>query len=252
MSAESKLKLSDCNTTFRESITEAFGAIATMSTAQKADAKKHIVQELMSLSMTSDDVNKRLNDTEAERFADYTISQIKNKAKVIEGKPNQVEFTPDLLRSSVVLYGRSKIGYKEQRKLSPLVLPSPSKLNKIMRQTRVNEGSNKRLYGHFFDKYVSVDSVNHGGCVAGHLIFDEMKLKTGVFWRTTDHKACGFVSSSSTDSMKDILCDMLEKDNGDGEDAHKRRYSSGIKTVASGNSTRQMGAHACWCCDVCF
>ena len=75
---------------------------------------------------------------------------------------------------------------------------------------RVDVGYNPTIYGWFYDETINSDSRNGlSTSVCGHLIFDEMKLKTGVCWRTSDHKACGFVSSSSTLTLTNTLRDML-------------------------------------------
>ena len=97
MSHKSKLKLSDCRNSFQQAVSDIFQAVSDMGSSEKNEAKRHIVQEFMSLSMSSDDIKQRVTTEDAERFAIYTINQIENKASVIDGKPNQVEFTPNLL-----------------------------------------------------------------------------------------------------------------------------------------------------------
>jgi hypothetical protein len=147
----------------------------------------------------------KINKDEASDFAAYLMTEIANKGKQLSGKPNQVEFTPAIFQTAVVLYLRSKVGYKDQRKLSPLVMPSTSTLDRLLRETRLNEGYSPKIYGNFFDEYVCRQSL-----VIGHLIFDEMKLKTGVFWRTSDHTVCGFASSNQNSTIRSVLSDMVQ------------------------------------------
>jgi hypothetical protein len=40
-------------------------------------------------------------------------------------------------------------------------------------------------------------------------IKDASELKTGVCWRSSDHKACSFVSSNSTLTLTNSIKDML-------------------------------------------
>ena len=102
-SGDNNLKLSDCDSNLQSTISNAFEAIARMSDEDKTEAKKHIVQELMALSMKSEDKDERLSQEDAESFAGCTISQIENKAKVVDGRRNQVDFSPELLRSAIAL-----------------------------------------------------------------------------------------------------------------------------------------------------
>ena len=64
----------------------------------------------------------------------------------------------------------------------------------------------------FFDEYVTSNSP-----VIGQLIFDEMKLKTGVFWRTSDHTVCGFATANQNSTIRSVLSDMIQN-GGDGTD----------------------------------
>jgi hypothetical protein len=74
----------------------------------------------------------------------------------------------------------------------------------------VNEGYNPTIYGCFFDQKINSNRRNSQSTSAsGHLIFDEMMLKTGVCWRSSNHKACGFVSSNSTLTLTNSIKDML-------------------------------------------
>ena len=140
------------------------------------------------------------------------MTEMNNKEKELAGKPNMVKFTPAIYQSAVVLYLRSKVGYRDQRKLSPLIMPSPTTMDRLLRETRLNEGYSPKIYGNFFDEYVASNSP-----VIGQLIFDEMKLKTGVFWRTSDHTVCGFATANQNSTIRSVLSDMIQN-GGDGTD----------------------------------
>ena len=205
-SNKSKFKLLDCASDFRSLITSAFRTLASFSTDEKAEVKQYIIKELVGLSAGA--AWEKVNDEEACDFAAYLMTEMDNKGKELAGKPSTVEFTPAIYQSAVVLYLHSKVGYNDQRKLSPLVMPSPTTMNRLLRETRLNEGYSPKIYGNFFDEYVT-----HKSPVIGQLVFDEMKLKTGVFWRTSDHTVCGFASANHNSTIRTILSDMIE--NGD-------------------------------------
>jgi hypothetical protein len=118
VSTKAKFKFLDCGDSFQSLITIAFQSLSNLDAEEKAEAKQHVIKELVGLSAGKD--CHKINGEEASDFAAYLITEIDNKGKQLAGKPNQVEFTPAIYQTAVVLYLRSKAGYKDQRKLSPL------------------------------------------------------------------------------------------------------------------------------------
>jgi hypothetical protein len=144
--------------------------------------------------------NKEEAEEEAVEFAACLMTEIDDKGKQLAGKPDQVDFTPALLQSATALRLRTKVGHKDQRALSPLAMPSPSAMNRLLGNTRSKEGNSPKNHGDCFDECADLDAL-----IIGHLfLFDKMKLKTG-FWRTSDHTVCGFASSSSNSTIKSVL-----------------------------------------------
>jgi hypothetical protein len=205
-SSKAKFKLLDCASGFRSLVTKSFQTLGTLTTEERAEATQHVIKELIGLSAGK--THDKINEEEAADFAAYLMTEINNKGKQLAGKPNRVDFTPAVLQSAIVLYLHSKVGYKDQRKLSPLVMPSPAKMDRLLRETRLNEGYSPKIYGNFFDEYVERSSP-----IIRHLVFDEMKLKTGFFWRTSDHTVCRFASSNQNSTVRTLLSDMVQ--NGD-------------------------------------
>ena len=119
----------------RELITWAFDAIAKLDTEEKSAAKQHLIKQLIGFAVGADAA--KIKEEEAVEFAAYLMTEIDNKGKQLAGKPNQVDFTPALLQSAIVLYLRTKVGYEDQRALSPLAMPSPSTMNRLLRDTRL-------------------------------------------------------------------------------------------------------------------
>jgi hypothetical protein len=214
LNSSAKFKHINCASGFREIITRAFDTLAKLDTEEKSAAKQHLIKQLVGFSVGSDAA--KINEEEAVEFAAYLMTEIDNKGKQLAGEPNQVDFTPALLQSAIVLYLRTKVGYKDQRALSPLAMPSPSTMNRLLRDTRLKEGYSPKNYGNFFDECADLDAI-----IIGHLLFYEMKLKTGVFWQTSDHTVCGFASSSPNSTIKSVLSDMVQNgDDGVPEEFH--------------------------------
>jgi hypothetical protein len=89
------------------------------------EVKQYIIKELLGLS--AGDACDKIKEDKASDFAAYLMMEIDNKGKELSGKQNAVKFTPAIFQSAMVLYLCSKVGYKDQRKLLPLVMPSPTK-----------------------------------------------------------------------------------------------------------------------------
>jgi hypothetical protein len=137
-SSKAKFKHMDCASGFRELIAGAFVTLAKLDTEEKAAAKQHVIKELVGFSVGGDAA--KIKEEEAVEFAAYLMTEIDNKGKQLAGKPNQVDFTPALLQSAIASCLRTKVGYKDQRALSPLAMPSPSTMNRLLRDTRLKEG----------------------------------------------------------------------------------------------------------------
>ena len=60
-----------------------------------------------------------MNEKEAADFASYFMDEIENKGKQLAGKLMSVNYSPALLQSTIVLYLRTRVGYKDQHALSP-------------------------------------------------------------------------------------------------------------------------------------
>jgi hypothetical protein len=116
-SSKAKFKHMNCASGFRELITRAFDTLSKLDAEEKSAAKQYLIQQLISFSVGADAA--KINEEEAVEFAAYLTTEIDNKGKQLAGKPNQVDFTPALLQSAIVLYLRTKVGYKDQRALSP-------------------------------------------------------------------------------------------------------------------------------------
>jgi hypothetical protein len=90
-------------------------------------------------------------------------------------------------------------------------------MNRLLRDTRLKEGCSSKIHGDVFDECADLGTI----LLIGHLVFDEMKLKTGVFWRTSDHTVCGFASLSLNFTIRSVLSNMVQnRDNGVPEKFH--------------------------------
>jgi hypothetical protein len=164
-------------------------AVAAEVASDTASTKKIISDIILKKGLPG---GKKIPESDIEDFVDHVVDEISNFGKaVVEGQKTQVRFLPRMLRLAMSLWMRSKSGYDDLREQSVAIMPSASLLKKIQQGMRVNEGHCAKIYGWFHDSYVSkCDKVVHG-----HLMCDEMKLKSDIYWNCSNHAMVGLAAS---------------------------------------------------------
>jgi len=158
------------------------------------------------------------------------LEQMQSNAKKITKKEKGVRFSPRILRMALSIYTRSKVGYEEMRKTSIEVMPSPATLNRLKSKLQTSDGYCPRMYQWFFDETVSHIPEQDR---AGHVMCDEMQLKSGIYWNTQSHKLVGFASDSEELNLADeldALNDILK-----GNDNDSLPTQNMIKSLESDN-----------------
>lgn len=167
-----------------------------------------VVTQLLSSQV---ETTVKLTASEITDFVESVVDNVIHKAKVMSGREKSIRFSAPLLRMALSLWTRSKKGYEELKETSQLILPCSRSMRRLQKKMRVKEGIHPPVYGWFFDEHVSKKqpAVEHG-----HIIFDEMKLKSGIFWNTADHSLVGFASQDNKVlTIDDDLQQLFRDDN---------------------------------------
>ena len=223
------LTVSELSDEWQEVLSRTMTMIRNQSEAEHQLVKRDLVSSILEASTDRKHSKIPWKSDEANQFTEFILSEMKNKAQVMSGRDTTVQFSLGILRTSLTLYLRSQVGYNELKETSPLSLPSVRTLRKLQAKMKLSDGYNPTIYGWFFDETVQGDKQNSNNLLHGHLIVDEMKLKTGIYWRSSDHKACGFALCSSTMSLTDSIRDMIqdeEKEND--EKMFQEKYAPAI------------------------
>ena len=80
---------------------------------------------------------------------------------------------------------RSNKAYEEFSATSLQILPSAATLKKIKAKMNIKEGYSTELYGWAFDQH-------KGATEYGHILCDEIKLKSELWWNREPHEIIGF------------------------------------------------------------
>lgn len=143
-----------------------------------------------------------LEEKEVHDFISVMRSEIDNLAHKLDGNPNQVRFHPMVMKLAFNLYQRSPAAYADVQKSTVTAMPSASTMKRKKRAEKVQDGRSFTIYALHkfeFDEYNYQYRMRGRGKNArtrffGRLLCDEMKIKSGLVWRTSSHEFIGFAS----------------------------------------------------------
>jgi len=139
-------------------------------------------------------------------LASLVLDEVKNVSRRLAEKPTAVRFSPRVMRLALGLWMKSPSAYKVLQESGLLVVPSVTTLKRTKAAAAVSDGLCPEIFG-----WLSSNFKNHSGekGMAGHLMCDEIKIKSGVAWNTATHRTVGLVGRegrvSLTDEVKSLL-----------------------------------------------
>jgi len=138
--------------------------------------------------------------------------------------------SPCILCIALSLYIGSLVGYKEFKNSTLEVFPSIWTLQRMKLKMMQEDGISQNAYQWFYDEVVSCMPMKEG---RGHLMYDEMHLKSGVYWNTQSHKLVGFASDTSDLNLLDELraLENINDDNARGSIDQLDEYNADAKKV---------------------
>ena len=121
------------------------------------------------------------------------------------------------MRMALAVWSCSKRAYEYVQKSNILLLPHPRTLYRKKKERRANNGLSIGLYSGLFDEFVSHKKDEK---LIAHLLVDEMKLKSGIWFNLKDGTVVGFETHEGgvniDKELKDILKDITkQKQTGD-------------------------------------
>ncbi len=167
----------------------------------KEDSRKSILMALVDAS----DSSCQAPDPELNDFVASILDEIENFTRVQSNKPRQVRFSPRVMRMALSLYLRGPKAYEVFRQGSIQVMPSISSLKKLKTSMTPNEGTFPRCYGWFYDEFFAASLATEADRF-GHIICDEMKLKSDFYWNPSTHRCVGIaVDGEDIDKRIDLV-----------------------------------------------
>ena len=159
------------------------------------------VMRVLSTSQKSTEVD------EIKEFSHFISGQILNTSIKLDNNQTNCRYSPEFLRLAIAIWSRSKTASNYLRETSLLMLPSPRQLSNYKKKGRVKNGYNPALYSRFHDEFVTQQTET----VYGHLLMDEMKLKSGVYFNSSSLEVCGFESEGGGIQIDSAIRNILKK-----------------------------------------
>ena len=175
---------------------------------------KHVLE--ISIPQSCSEEERKEKETECEELVQEMWTEICNQKRILEGKPKQVRFSSAILRTCMSIYAGSKARFREMKDLSPWILPSERHLNRLVSKVRVGEGKNPLTLAALWDQRQDFDIREEiqgaSFLCAGLLEVDEIKVRSGIAFNTSNHSFAGVVSDSTTIDLSSELKQILKQD----------------------------------------
>ena len=141
-------------------------------------------------------------------YVDFLLNEITNFAHDLRGNTRSRRYSSEIMRLSLALWSRSgKRGYEDFRNSSFMSIPSSRRLQDLISNIKVEEGFDPQVY-----EYLKDASCKNKTKRVGRLVFDEMKLKAGCSWNTSDGKLSGFIyDTDKSFDLRSQLRDMFAR-----------------------------------------
>ena len=157
-------------------------------------ATKAIVAELLTITAVREGkaVEKKIPREEIDSIASLLVAEIKVSAQRLAGHKRQVRYSPQVLQVALSLWLRSSTGYEEFKASGLKIMPLALLLKQMKAKMMYDDGNAPIVYGWLADE-ISLGKWTDSDRI-GHLIVDEMKLRSNLYWNCKSHKMIGLAS----------------------------------------------------------
>jgi hypothetical protein len=143
-------------------------------------------------SLIDSSIDGNTNPNDVDDFVDCICSELNNTVLKLNGDKKQIRFHPIILKVAYNIYPYLK-----------------SKKSEV----KINHGQDFALYAlHSFECFQNQDTSKTSEPMFGQICCDEMKVKSGLVWRSSNHELVGFANDLK--KIDEIISEfVLEKEN---------------------------------------
>lgn len=183
--AKDRLKVTEVDFDLNEHSSAFLKKALELSGTQWKEFAKTVLK--LAMELTSKERTTKLDSAESGQFVNHVLDQLDGFVKRLKGKSTAVRFSPPALRAALSLYLRTPKGYDKLQESGLFVMPPSRRLRLIKSLWKVNSGQCLSIYERHADCREGYDSVE-----IGHLICDEMRLTSGIFYNCQSKEIVGF------------------------------------------------------------
>ena len=162
---------------------------------EKEDFSKKIMKLLMKVYVDKKSEHGCIEEKKINEISQNIVSAIQNQGKILSGKSRTVKFNPRILRIALAAWLDSPRGYQKMKKDSIKIMPSTRTLQRLQAKMKLNAGICPKVYGWIYDD-LNLQEHKNESTFKVQILFDEMKLKSGIYFNCRDNSIIGFAESN--------------------------------------------------------
>jgi hypothetical protein len=124
----------------------------------------------------------------------------------MSGKKSQQRYSPKLIRMAMALWLRDKKAYEEFQEADYYMLPSIPYLKDIKSTFQLGDSEDPKIYCRYKDERLHGKSKDGE---AGHMMVDEIKLKSDIAFNCKNNEVIGFVANKGTIDLREEFASPL-------------------------------------------
>jgi hypothetical protein len=207
------LKEADRENTTMDTSTSIKNVMTTMYSEIAQDSKGleyHIYSELEK-RFDSDATDAHTLKNEIKRYAQFLTEQVTNFNLTLQKNANKIRYSPHIIQLALSLWANAGTrAYEEFRQSSCVNFPSIRTLQCKKTRLSVREGFDLKLYSSFYDD--NKEMLDRNGFTPGKVMFDEIKMESGIAFNCKDGSVEGFVCEDEGNfSLNSTLSCLLKK-----------------------------------------
>ena len=153
------------------------------------------------------DSAEQCNSKKVNESAGFMTDQMVNMENKSSGKQQGNRFSPQIIRIALSIRQRSKVLIiKLHNQMHECFHPSES-LQEQRRKKKLHYGFNLELYSRIHDEFVKTSKNK----VGGHIMMDEMRLKSGIYFHSRSHEVNGFTTDGDGIKIDKEISNLLSE-----------------------------------------
>ena len=136
------------------------------------------------------DSSESADSKDVQEFALAITEQMMHMGNRMIGKKNANRYSPKIMKLALSVWQRSKSAYDHLKKSNVCMFPDVRVLARRKKELTLHQGLNPKIYSRLHDELVRISV----GKVVGHIMVDEMQLKSGIYFHSKSHVVTGFAT----------------------------------------------------------